>query len=69
MNVGDLCRVLKKNTHTSCQLNHLVLIIRDRLFPGAPAGVVSLYVEGWNLKTNAFHHYAKTDLEVISESR
>jgi hypothetical protein len=60
MKVGDLCKVTKALTHTSCQQDDLVLISRK---------VGSVYVEGINLKTLSFHHYLIHELEVISESR
>ena len=60
MKVGDLCKVQKENTHWASQQGNLVLVTKY---------VGSTYVEGINLKTLKFHHYAKTELEVISEDR
>ena len=59
MKVGDLCRVIKMSTHTTCQFHHLVLVIKD----------MRAHVEGLNARTGKFHHYRKEELEVINESR
>ncbi len=60
MKVGDLCKVQKENTHWASQQDNLVLITKLK---------GSVYVEGINLKTLKFHHYNKSELKVISESR
>ena len=60
MKVGDLCKVIKEGTHTTCQKDDLVLITKK---------LGSVYVEGINLKTLNFHHYCKHELETISEHR
>ena len=60
MKVGDLCRVIQKETHLSCQKDELVLII---------AKLGSIYFKAFNHERRAIHHYCKDDLEVINESR
>lgn len=64
MKVGDLCRVVRQRTHTTCQKGDLVLITKVQLHISFCA-----YVEAINCKTHNFHHYKKINLEVISESR
>lgn len=65
MKVGDLCRVVRQRTHTTCQKGDLVLITKVQLH----TAVGGVYVEAINCKTHNFHHYKKVNLEVISESR
>jgi hypothetical protein len=57
MKVGDLCKVVKEDTHMSSQKDDLILVL---------AKIGSVYVKGINLKTLAFHHYIIQELEVIS---
>jgi hypothetical protein len=64
MKVGDLCKVTKANTHQISQEGDLVIVTKYvRHFPRED----SMYVEGINLKTLKFHHYRKSDIEVINE--
>ena len=60
MKVGDLCRVIKKATHSPCQKDELVLITGK---------LGSVYFEAFNTSRQASHHYSMDDLEVISEGR
>ena len=77
MKVGDLCRVITKNSHQVSQKDDLVMIIKPHICVkdtlserGIPKGTdIPQYVEGMNLKTLKFHHYRAKELEVISESR
>ena len=57
MRIGDICKVIKDNTHKSPQVGDLIMITRT---------VGSVYVEGVNLTTNKTHHYLKTELEVVT---
>lgn len=65
MKVGDLCRVTVSWSHSTSQLNDLVLLIDNigasDINPGAT------YFKGLNIKTDKFHHYHIKELEVISE--
>ena len=64
MKAGDLCRVTVKWSHSTSQLNDLVLLI-DNI--GASDLPGATYFKGLNIKTNKFHHYHINELEVISE--
>ena len=59
MKIGDLCKVIREDTHTTCHKGNLVLILKT---------LGSVYLECVNLETGAFHHYCRNDLEVISEA-
>lgn len=77
MKLGDLCRVTRHVTHSPDQYGDLILITQPYISVkeafekrGIPKGTnIPMYVEGLNLKTDSFHHYRTTELEVISESR
>ena len=58
MKVGDLCKVVKEDTHVTSQKGDLILVL---------AKLGSVYAKGINLKTLAFHHYIIQELEVVSE--
>ena len=73
MNVGDLCKVVSHVSHTTDQYGDLVMVTKASLRPGpitgVPLGHKCLYVEAINLKTLEFHHYKKSEVQVISECR
>ena len=77
MKIGDLCKVIVHGTHCINQYGDLILITKPYIgvketfaTRGIPKGTnTPAYVEGLNLRTNAFHHYRQTELKVISESR
>ena len=66
MKVGDLCKVISSVTHVTSQEGDLVMITKDQ---SNSKWEESLYIEGINLKTLAFHHYTTSELEIVSESR
>jgi len=65
MEVGDLCKVIKANTHTSCQKGDMVLITRLKLRETINK---SIYIEALNLTTKNFHHYHKDSLVIVNKA-
>lgn len=68
MKAGDLCRVIKKDTHTQCQYGHYVIILGP-LNPNKPALKDTKWYEVINQTTGKWHHHHRDHLEVISEER
>jgi hypothetical protein len=62
MKIGDLCKVIKKNTHKPCQYGDHVVIARS-LGLGEYTGTEHWAV--YNITTGQSRHFKCTDLEVI----
>ena len=66
MKAGDLCKVIKKDTHTQCQYGQYVIILRP-LNPLKIEMPAPKWFEVINHTTGKWHHFYIEDLEVISE--
>ena len=67
MRIGDLCKIIKDETHTKGNRKGDLIMI-TKLQEGSVLWR-HIYVEAINLRTHRFHHYKTAELEVISESR
>ena len=55
MQVGNLCRVIRQNTHKPNQYRDLVTIVE----------IHGNLVYAYNIKLNNTHHYWTRDLEIV----
>ena len=62
MKPGDLCKVIRNDSHVVSQKGHLVIIVKGQF-----KHEYSSWVEGLNLTTFQFHHYSRSELEVVNE--
>ena len=61
MKAGDLCRVIKKDTHSPCQYGQHVIV----LGPLNPLKNKTNWLSVINQDTGKWHHHHKDDLEVV----
>ena len=64
MKAGDLCRVIKKDTHTQCQYGHYVIIL-GQLNPLKIDTPNCKWFEVINQTTGKWHHHHRDALEVV----
>jgi hypothetical protein len=62
MKIGDLCKVIKKNTHKPCQYGDYVVILKPL---GKTWRSKTEYWAVHNVATGQDRHFKRTDLEVV----
>ena len=65
MKVGDLCRVIRKGTHTHCQSGQYVILLEPLSPVGKPLPEKVLYWRAHNIKACRWHDYGADDLEAV----
>ena len=65
MQVGDLCRVTRKGTHTHCQYGEYVILLEPLSPVNKPLPEKVLYWRAYNIAANRWHDYFTSDLEVV----
>ena len=63
MQVGDLCKVIRKRTHARCQYGEYVILLKPISPRNKPLKEITLW-EVFNMITGKCHHDTE-DLEVI----
>ena len=64
MQVGDLCKVIRKRTHTRCQYGEHVILLRPLNPRNKPLKEITFW-EVLNMTTGKWHHHDTKDLEVV----
>ncbi len=64
MQVGDLCKVVRKGTHVRCQYDEYVILLK----PVNPLNIKQKEISYWetiNQSTGEWNHHHTLDLEVV----
>ena len=64
MKVGDLCKVIRKDTHHPCQFENYVILLNPLPHWNWPKQIV--FWEALNIRTGKLHHHNTEDLEDVS---
>jgi len=68
MKAGDLCKVIKKDTHIQCQYGQYVIILGP-LNPQKKVLKDPKYFEVINQTTGRWHHHHIDDLELVKPDK
>ena len=68
MKAGDLCKVIKKDTHTQCQYGQYVIILKP-LGKSVKKDPAPKWFEVINQTTGKWHHHHRDHLKLVKPDK